>query len=195
MADSAPDDGRQFGELLRQLAEGERTVLWQIAPLVYTRLRRMARRQLARERPGHTLDSVALVNETFLNLVDQDRLLLRDRAHFLALSAKVMRQILVDHARVRNAQKRGNGVALVPLDESQVAAPRTNTELLALDAALDRLAIVDARAVSIVEQRYFCGATEDETSQALGVSPATVRRRWAFAKAWLYRELRETCGT
>lgn len=189
--ESAPDEDRQLGELLRQLADGDRTVLWQVVPFVYARLRRIARGQLARERPGHTLDSIALVNETFLNLVEQEKLFVRDRAHFLALSAKVMRQILVDHARARNAQKRGDGAARVPLDEIQVAAPRTDDELLALDAALNRLAAVDTQAVSIVEQRYFGGATENEISHALAISPATVRRRWAFAKAWLHRELRE----
>jgi RNA polymerase sigma-70 factor, ECF subfamily len=191
MADDAPAYDQQFRELLHLLAEGDRSALWHIVPLVHTRLRRMARRHLARERPGHSLDSIALVHETFLNLVSQDRLLLKDRAHFLALSAKVMRQILVDHARLRNAQKRGKGTAFIPFDDADIPAPSADETLLALDAALQRLAAVDARAVRIVEQRYFCGATEEETGLALGISPATVRRRWAFAKAWLYRELRE----
>lgn len=185
------DADREFGEFLHQHASGNYILLQQIVPLVYARLRAIARKQLARERSGHSLDSVALVNETFLNLVDQKKLLIRDRAHFLALSAKVMRRILVDHARARNAKKRGNGEQTVLLEEIQVAAPQTDENLLALDAALGRLAEVDAQAVSIVEQRYFTGATESETSQALGISPATVRRRWAFAKAWLYRELHE----
>lgn len=185
------DDDETIRDLLRELAGGDRAALQEIVSLVYSRLRRMARRQLAAERRGHTLDSIALVNETFLNLVDQERLVVQDRAHFLAVAARVMRRILVDHARARNAQKRGRGKRPLPLDEAAaVSADRADEDLLAMDAALHRLSAIDAQAVSVVEQRYFVGATEAETGRALGISPATVRRRWAFAKAWLYQELR-----
>ena len=182
----------QFGELLRQLASGDRSALQHIVPLVYGPLRRIARRQLARERHGHTLDSIALVNEVFLNFVAQDRLVLNNRAHFLAVSANVMRRILVDYARARNAGKRGSGAPTLCLDEVDIAPPRLEADhrLIALNAALDRLSTIDAQATSIVEQRYFAGATELEVARGLGISPATVRRRWAFAKAWLVRELR-----
>lgn len=182
---------QRFDELLRRLARGERSTLHQLVPLVYTTLRRIARRQLARERSGHTLDSIALVNEAFLYFVGQDPLVLDNRAQFLGVSAKIMRRILIDHARARNAHKRGGGTP--PLSLEQVEAALTvgavDDRLLALNAALDRLTIIDAQTVDIVEQRYFAGATEQEVAQGLGISPATVRRRWSFAKAWLAREL------
>lgn len=181
----------RFGQLLQQLAGGDPAALHQLVPLVYAELRRIARRQLARERAGHSLDSTALVNELFLTFAAQDELVLKNRAQFLAVSAKVMRRILVDHARARNARKRGGGVSPLPLDALEVAHPQVAVDgrLLALDTALDRLAAIDTQAVSIVEQRYFAGATEQEVARELGVSPATVRRRWAFARAWLLREL------
>jgi RNA polymerase sigma factor (TIGR02999 family) len=178
--------------LLRDLGAGRRSALNELVPLVYAELRRMAGRHLARERSGHTLDSVALVNEAFLNLVAQDQLALQNRAHFFGVSANVMRRILVDYARARNAEKRGGGARHEPLDNEEVALPVADAErLLALDAALERLATVNEEAVRIVEHRYFSGATEEEAARALGISPATARRRWAFAKAWLQRELNE----
>ena len=181
------------GELLRELAAGNQAALHQLVPLVYAELRRIARRQLARERPEHTLDSIALVHEAFLSFVAQDELVLKNRAQFLAVSAKVMRRILVDHARARNARKRGGGAAPLSLEAIDGASPHVAVDgrLLALNAALDRLAGIDAQAVSIVEQRYFTGATEQEVALELGISPATVRRRWAFARAWLLRELHQ----
>lgn len=178
--------------LLHDLGAGKRSALNELVPLVYAELRRMAGRQLARERSGHTLDSVALVNEAFLNLVSQDHLALQNRAHFFGVSANVMRRILVDYARARNADKRGGGVRPESLDNVEAALPVADAErLLALDTALKKLATVDEEAVKIVEQRYFSGATEEEAARALGISPATARRRWAFAKAWLQRELNE----
>jgi RNA polymerase sigma factor (TIGR02999 family) len=183
------------GELLRELAAGNQSALRQLVPLVYAELRRIARRQLARERPEHTLDSIALVHEAFLNFVAQDELVLQNRAQFLAVSAKVMRRILVDHARARNARKRGGGASPLSLEvlDGATASQQVAVDgrLLALNAALDRLAGIDAQAVSIVEQKYFTGATEQEVATELGISPATVRRRWAFARAWLVRELHE----
>ncbi|HEY0988801.1 MAG TPA: ECF-type sigma factor [Kofleriaceae bacterium] len=189
-AAGAPAD--RFSELLQALANGDRDALRLIVPLVYTKLRRIARYQLARERQGHTLDSVALVNEVFLTLVAQDELVLNNRAHFLAVSAKAMRRILVDHARRRNARKRGDGIPAVSLEGLDAASSpvEVDARILALNAALDRLSVIDPQAATIVEQRYFAGATEHEIARGLGMSAATVRRRWAFAKAWLLRELR-----
>jgi RNA polymerase sigma factor (TIGR02999 family) len=183
-------DRSQITQLLRELGEGRRSALTDLVPLVYQELRRLARRQLVKERAGHTLDSVALVNEAFLNLVEQDGLALQNRAHFFGVSANAMRRILVDYARARNADKRGGGVRPVSLDDVEPALPLPDAErLLALDAALERLSAIDEEATRVVEYRYFAGATEEETARALGLSPATTRRRWAFAKAWLQREL------
>jgi RNA polymerase sigma factor (TIGR02999 family) len=176
--------------LLRELGGGRRDALKELVPLVYGELRQMARRQLAREHAGQTLDSGALVNEAFLKLVVEDELALQNRAHFLGISANAMRRILVEHARARNAGKRGGGARPVALDDVEVAIPMPDAErLLALDDALERLAEIDATAVKVVEQRYFAGATEEEAARALGISPATARRHWAFAKAWLQRRL------
>lgn len=187
------DSDEEFGALLRQLANGERAALQQIVPLVYAKLRRIARRQLARERPGHTLDSIALVNEAFLVFGGQDKLVLANRAQFLGVSAKIMRRILIDHARARNARKRGGGThpLSIALVEAEIPRVESDERLLALNAALERLALIDAQTVDVVEQRYFAGATEQEIARGLGISPATVRRRWAFAKAWLARELHQ----
>jgi RNA polymerase sigma factor (TIGR02999 family) len=179
--------------LLREISGGKRQAMNDLVPLVYTELRRMARRQLRHERVGHTLDSVALVNEAFMNLVAQDELAVQNRAHFFGVSANIMRRILVDHARARNADKRGGGARPLSIDDVQPALPAVDAErILTLDAALERLAAIDAEAAQIVEQRYFTGATEEEAARALGLSPATARRRWAFAKAWLQRELNES---
>jgi RNA polymerase sigma factor (TIGR02999 family) len=185
--------GAQITQLLRELGEGNQAALRELVPLVYDELRRMARRQLSRERVGHTLDSVALVNEAFLNLVGQDALAVENRAHFFGVSANCMRRILVDYARARNADKRGGGARPVSIDDAEPAMPAPDAErLLALDSALERLAEIDAEAVQVVEHRYFAGATEEEAARAIGISPATARRRWAFAKAWLQRELNES---
>ena len=183
-------DRSQITRLLGELGEGRRAALNDLVPLVYEELRRLARRQLVRERVGHTLDSVALVNEAFLNLVNQDGLALENRAHFFGVSANAMRRILVDHARARNADKRGGGIRPVSIDDVEPVMPAPDAErLIALDAALERLSAIDEEATRIVEHRYFAGATEEEAAAALGISPATARRRWAFAKAWLKREL------
>jgi RNA polymerase sigma factor (TIGR02999 family) len=190
MADGVPQ--HLVTQLLHDLGAGKRSALNELVPLVYAELRRMASRQLSRERAGHTLDSVALVNEAFLNLVGQDQLALQNRAHFFGVSANVMRRILVDHARARNAEKRGGGKAAVSLDDIEVAMPAADADrLLALDAALVELATIDEEAAQVVEHRYFSGATEEEAARALGISPATARRRWSFAKAWLQRRLDE----
>jgi RNA polymerase sigma factor (TIGR02999 family) len=184
---------RQITMLLHQLGSGNRQALDRLLPLVYAELRQLARRQLSRERAGHTLDSVALVNEAFINLAREDALALQNRGHFFGVSANAMRRILVDYARARNADKRGGGAQAVPLDDFEPGLPPADSDrVLALDAALERLSAIDEQATRIVEFRYFAGATEEEAAQALGISPATARRRWAFAKAWLKRELNES---
>ena len=178
--------------LLESLSGGDRGALDALFPLVYSELRRLARGQLSRERPGHTLDSVALVNEAYLKLVDQDNVCWQNRAHFFAVSARAMRAILVDHARARNAAKRGGGRAAVPLDDvADLLSDEQAEHLEQLDEALTRLAAVNEEASRAVECLYFAGLTLEESAEALGLSVATVRRRWSFAKAWLGRALQE----
>jgi RNA polymerase sigma factor (TIGR02999 family) len=183
---------QEITRLLDSLSSGDRGVLDVLLPLVYDELRRLARRQLSRERPGHTLDSVALVNEAYLKLVDQGSVQWQNRAHFFAISARAMRAILVDYARARNAAKRGGGEAAVPLDEvEELLSDEQAEHVEALDEALAQLARVNEEASKIVECLYFGGLTLEETAEALGLSLATVRRRWSFAKAWLGRALKD----
>ena len=159
-------------------------------PLVYDELRRLAHRQLRREASGHTLGTTALVHEAYLRLAAQAPGAWRDRPHFLALAATAMRRILVDHARRHGAHKRGAGARRVPIENVESLAAEDRAELLvALDDALSRLAALDARQARVVECRFFGGLTEDETAQALGVGLRTVKRDWAKARGWLYREL------
>jgi RNA polymerase sigma factor (TIGR02999 family) len=182
-------------EITRQLiraSDGDREALDELIPVVYAELRRVAQRQLGRERPGHTLDSAALVHEAYLKLVDQDGLQWQNRAHFYAIAARSMRTILIDHARSRSAAKRGGGIAVVTLERIEpVASPERDEHLLALDETLTRLAEVSPEASQTVELRYFGGLTLEEVAVVLDLSLRTVRRRWAFAKAWLQRELGE----
>ena len=176
--------------LLDALRGDDRAALDVLFPLVYDELRRLARAQLARERPGHTLDSVALVNEAYLKLVGQDGVRLQNRAHFFAVSARAMRAILVDHARARNAAKRGGGGVAIPLDEvAELLSDEQAEHVERLDDGLAQLAGVNEEATRVVECLYFGGLTLEETAEALGMSVATVRRRWSFAKAWLGRAL------
>ena len=176
--------------LLDALRGDDRAALDVLFPLVYDELRRLARAQLARERPGHTLDSVALVNEAYLKLVGQDGVRLQNRAHFFAVSARAMRAILVDHARARNAAKRGGGGVAIPLDDvAQLLSDEQAEHVERLDDGLAQLAGVNEEATRVVECLYFGGLTLEETAEALGMSVATVRRRWSFAKAWLGRAL------
>lgn len=176
--------------LLDSLRGDDRAALDVLFPLVYDELRRLARAQLARERPGHTLDSVALVNEAYLKLVGQDGVRLQNRAHFFAVSARAMRAILVDHARARNAAKRGGGGVAIPLDEvAELLSDEQAEHVERLDDGLAQLAGVNEEATRVVECLYFGGLTLEETAEALGMSVATVRRRWSFAKAWLGRAL------
>ena len=176
-------------ELLLAWGTGDRAALDELVPIIHEELRRLARHQMRGERDNHTLQTTALVNEAFLRLVDLRRIRWQDRAHFLALSARLMRRILVDHARSRSYQKRGGGAANVTLDESLVAFPERSVDLVALDDALEDLARVDARKSQVVELRFFGGLSVEETAEALKVSPETVTRDWRLAKVWLLREI------
>jgi RNA polymerase sigma factor (TIGR02999 family) len=157
--------------------------------VVYADLRRIARARLRREASGHPLQTTALVHEVYLRLVDVHRLSLENRAHFFALAARLMRQILVDHARRRRAAKRSGGETMVTLVEAGSAASPDLVDVIALDDALEELARIEERLSRVVELKFFAGLTIDETATALGVSPATVERDWAIAKAWLYERL------
>ena len=190
---SAPD--HDITRLLDSLRGGDRSAVDALFPLVYGELRMLARQQLMRERPGHTLDSVALVNEAYIKLAGQGEVPLENRAHFFAVSARAMRAILVDYARARSAVKRGGGSVAVPLDDvAELLSVEQAEHVAQLDEALARLAEVDDEASRAVECLYFAGLTIEETAHALGLSVATTRRRWSFAKAWLGRELGEASG-
>ena len=175
--------------LLLSWRQGDAAALGLLVPLVYDELRRVARRHLRGERPGHALQATALVHEVYLRLVDVDRMTLTSRSHFFAVAAKLMRQILVDHARRQRADKRGGEVTMVSLDEVSPATQPAKVDVLALDQALEALSALDARQCRVVELRFFAGLNVDETADALEISAATVAREWALAKAWLYRRL------
>jgi RNA polymerase sigma-70 factor, ECF subfamily len=174
--------------LLRAWSEGDQNALEQLTPFVYDELRRLARRYMRRERPGHSLQTTALANEAWMRLVDYKRMQWQDRAHFFAVSAQLMRRILVEHARRHNL-KRGGSVQHVPLDEAAVMCGDQAGEIVALDDAMNALARFDLRKVQVVEMRYFGGLSVEETAEVLKVSPVTVMRDWSAAKAWLHREL------
>jgi RNA polymerase sigma factor (TIGR02999 family) len=177
-------------ELLLSWGQGDAAALDRLVPLLYDELRRVARGHLRREAPGHSLQATALVHEVFLRLVDVDRMTVKSRTHFFAMSARLMRQILVDHARRQRADKRGGGATVISLDEvAAAAAPTSSVDVLALDEALDVLSSFDARQCRVVELRFFAGLNIPETADALGVSTATVEREWAMAKAWLHQRL------
>lgn len=190
---SERDASGDVTRLLLQWRAGREGALDRLLPLVYDELRRLAARQLRRERPDHTLQPTALINELFLLLVRQRAVSAENRAHFFALSARLMRRVLVDHARSRGADKRGGGSTTVTLDEDTVVVVGQGTgralEVLAIDEALVRLAALDADQARIVELRFFAGLTVEETSLVLDRSPRTVKREWRLAKAWLTREL------
>ena len=175
--------------LLHAWAAGDEAALLQLMPLVYDELHRLARRYMAREQPGQTLQTTALVHEVYLRLVDVKNVNWQDRAHFYALCARLMRRILIDFARSRTYQKRGGGAAHVELDEAATVSAVVGDELLAVDHALEQLAALDSRKGQVVELRFFGGLTIEEAALALRVSPETVMRDWRLAKAWLTREL------
>jgi RNA polymerase sigma factor (TIGR02999 family) len=176
-------------QLLRNWRQGNRAAFDQLIPLVYDELRRLAKRHLQRQSPGHTLQTTSLVHEAYLRLVEQQNIEWQNRAHFFAVAARAMRFLLVDHARARQSAKRGGGARRVTLDEVAVVSPESNDDLLALDEALGRLAALDSRKSQVVELRYFGRLSAEEAAEALGVSEITVKREWLKAKAWLYREL------
>jgi RNA polymerase sigma factor (TIGR02999 family) len=178
-------------QLLADWSHGDTSALDRLMPLVYEELRRLARHYLSRERPNHTLQTTALVNEAYLRLVGQRHALWQNRAHFFAVSAQVMRHILVDHARGHARQKRGGELARISLDEAAIMSPARAGEVLALDEALRALEEIDARRSRVVELRYFGGLSIEETAEVLRVKPITVSRDWRWAKAWLYRALTE----
>jgi RNA polymerase sigma factor (TIGR02999 family) len=186
-----PASSKQLSELLLHWGEGDRKALEAILPLVYNELRRLARYHLRQQRRNHTLQTTALVHEAYLRLAQDKSLHVENRAHFLGIAAQLMRWILVDYARNRRAAKRGAGATRLTLDPN-IAAPHSpdqEVDLLALDQALDRLAKMDSQQSQIVELRYFGGLTIEDTSEFLGISPATVKRSWASARAWLLREM------
>lgn len=176
-------------QLLADLGAGDAEATAKIVPMVYDELRAIANRALRGERPNHTLQTTALVHEAYLKLVDQRQARWQDRAHFLAVAAQLMRRILVDHARARAAQKRGGTRGRTALDDSALYVGDPAFDLVALDDALSRLAAFDPQQGRIVELRYFAGLPIRETAEALGISPATVKREWVLARAWLRREL------
>jgi RNA polymerase sigma factor (TIGR02999 family) len=169
---------------------GDPTALERLIPLVYDELRRLARHYMDREAPGHDLRTTALVHETYLRLVDASRVRWQNRAHFLALSARLMRRVLVEFARARQAQKRGGGLCRVDLEEALTVSDEQHPDLVALDEALSALASFDERKSQVVELRFFGGLTVEETAEALKVSSDTVMRDWKVARTWLLRELR-----
>ena len=178
--------------LLVSLGDGDPNALDRLMPLVYAELRRLARARLGSERADHTLNTTALVHEAYLKLADQNRINWQSRAQFFALASQAMRRILVDYARRRNAAKRGGNNVVAVREADSVAAEVKTDDLVALDESLKRLAAIDARQSQIVECRFFGGLSIEETAKVVGVSTATVKREWAVARAWLYRELNNT---
>ena len=179
----------EITQLLAAWGNGDQNALDQLMPLVYSELHRLAHRHIKRERPGHTLQTSGLLNEAFLRLVEQRDVTWKSRAHFFAIAAKLMRCILVDHARSHAYAKRGGGAAKVTLDEALIVSQERAGEVVALDDALTRLEQMDAQQSNIVELRFFAGLTIEETAEVLNLSPSTIKREWVTAKAWLFREL------
>ena len=175
--------------LLLAWRAGDESALDRLIPLVHDELRVIARRMMSRERQGHTLQPTALVNEVFLRLVDVRRVQWQNRAHFLAMAARLMRRVLVEAARSKGSQKRGGGGLQVVVDADRVGAPDRTPDLVALHDALEALAAIDARKSQVVELRYFGGLSVQETAEVLQVSPETIMRDWKFAKLWLLRQL------
>ena len=182
-------DGRSVTGLLRAWTAGETDALDQLIPIVDGELRKLARIHMSRERKDHTLQPTALVNEVFLRLIDDATIGWNDRAHFYGICARLMRRVLVDHARARGYQKRGGGAQRVELDEKMLVAPATDTDVIALDGALEALALIDERKMRVVEMRYFGGLTVEQAADALGVSTDTVKRDWRLARLWLLKHL------
>jgi RNA polymerase sigma-70 factor, ECF subfamily len=189
---ASPRDAAANGEityLLRAWSDGDTTAIDEVMPLVYDELHRMAARYLAGDRSAVSFQATALVNEVCLRLLGWDAARWQNRRHFFAVSAQMMRRVLVDIARRRRAERRGAEHVRVPLDEVDVATPPMNVDLVAIDAALEALAVADPRKAQVVELRFFGGLSVDEAAEALGISPRTVQKEWAFARVWLYHAL------
>jgi RNA polymerase sigma factor (TIGR02999 family) len=178
--------------LLQAWGQGDAAAFEQLVPVVHAELRRIARRQMGHERAGHTLQPTALVNEAYLKLVDIRRIQWQDRAHFFAMSSRLMRRVLVDAARARGYQKRGAGAQQVSLHEEMARTEEQGADVLALDAALEKLTVLDPRKSQVVEMRFFGGLSIEEAAEALDVSVRTVKRDWTMAKLWLLRELKKS---
>jgi RNA polymerase sigma-70 factor (ECF subfamily) len=176
-------------QLLVQWSHGDNAALAELTPLVYEELRRVAHHHLSGQRSGHTLQTTALVNEAYLRLADQTNPRWQNRAHFFAVAARAMRQILVSYARTQQAQKRGGGALKVDLDEAAFVSPAESKEIVDLHEALEQLSALDSRKAQVVELKYFGGLNYDEIAEVLKISRVTVRRDWEFAKLWLYTEL------
>jgi RNA polymerase sigma factor (TIGR02999 family) len=186
----APSVSQQrVADLLTRWSDGDDAALAELTPLIYEELRRLAHRHMGGERPGHTLQTTALVNEAYLRLADQTNPRWQNRAHFFAVAARAMRQILVSYARSNRAQKRGGGAFKVELDETAIVSPEQSKEFVDLHEALERLVTLDSRKAQVVELKYFGGLNYDEIAEVLKISRVTVRRDWEFAKLWLYTEL------
>ena len=187
-------DLRQAGpqevtQLLANWSQGDPTALEKLIPLVYKELRHLAHRYMEGQRPNHTLQTTALVNEAYLRLADQSKPNFTNRSHFFAVAAKAMRQILVDYAKAQQREKRGAGASKVELNEAALISPEQTSAILDVDEALEKLAVLDSRKARVVELRYFGGLNQDEIAEVLKISIVTVRRDWVFARAWLYTEL------
>lgn len=179
----------QVTQLLQEWSEGDENALARLMPLVHDELHRLAHQHMRRESAGHVLQTSALINEAYLRLVDQPQIRWRGRAHFFGIAARIMRRILVDDARKRNAAKRGGSIIQVPLDEANTIVQEQAANVAALDGALQRLEAIDERQGRIVELRFFGGLSIEETAEVLKVSPGTVMRDWTFARAWLRNEM------
>lgn len=186
---SVPQEPQEVTQLLMAWSDGDEIALERLTPLVYGELHRLAHRQMRRERPDHTLQTTALINEAYVRLVDMQNVRWQNRAHFFALCARLMRRILVDLARSRRCTKGGLGKQDISLDESAMVSPKDSPDIVALDNALQALAKIDNRAAQVVELRFFGGLTAEESAEVLKISPVTIRRDWKMAKLWLLREL------
>jgi RNA polymerase sigma factor (TIGR02999 family) len=184
-----PSSSVEISRLLRAWGDGDQAALNQLTPLVYTELHQIAHRHMRQQLPGQTLQTTALVNEAYLRLVDVEGVRWQDRTHFFAVSAQIMRRILVDSARAHLADKRGGRLPHVYLDESMDASPQSSEDLIALDDALNALEEMDPRKARVVELRFFAGLSVEQTAEALNISAPSVKRDWKLAKAWLTREL------
>ena len=188
-----PGSGGEVTLLLARLREGSQDAASELIPLVYGELRRMARAYMQHERPNHTLGASALVHEAYMRLVGDESGHWQNRAHFFAIAAHIMRQVLLDCARRRHADKRGGANARkVDIDAELLIAPEKLEDIIAIDEALERLATIDPRQSRLVELRFFAGLSVEEAAEVMGISPVTVKREWRLAKAWLYRELAST---